>query len=76
MTLKEYVKAFPRSQRMTVRRLIADKLGVSEVYVRSMCSGIKRIPPKYALRIEKITDGAVSRQIIAPEFYPQEGAMQ
>ena len=70
MTLSEFVKKFPRIQRVAIRQWIASQLGVSEVYVRSMCSGNKPIPAKYALRIEKITDGAVPRHITAPEFYP------
>ena len=72
MTLSEYVKTFPRLQRMALRLWIASQLGISEVYVRSMCSGNKRIPAKYAIRIEKITDGAVPKHVTAPEFYPVE----
>jgi DNA-binding transcriptional regulator YdaS (Cro superfamily) len=52
---------------MAVRKWIASQLGISEVYVRSMCSGNKPIPAKYALRIEKITDGAVPKHVTAPE---------
>jgi DNA-binding transcriptional regulator YdaS (Cro superfamily) len=72
MTLSEFVHTFPRTQRMALRQLLADQLGISEVYVRSMCSGHKSIPPKYALRIEKMTNGVVPRHITAPEFYPIE----
>jgi len=72
MTLKEYVNSFPRLQRMEVRGWLAKQLGVSEVYVRSMCNGTKPIPAKYALRIEKVTAGSVSRHVIAPQFYPIE----
>lgn len=72
MTLFEYVQTFPRLQRMAVRKWIANHLSVSEVYVRSMCSGNKPIPAKYALRIEKITAGAVPKHVTAPEFYPIE----
>lgn len=72
MTLSEFVKTFPRSERMAIRQKIANLLGVSEVYIRSMCSGNKPIPGKYALRIELITKGVVSRYITAPDFYPLE----
>lgn len=72
MTLSEYVKTFPRLQRRDIRHWIASQLGVSEVYVRSMCNGSKPVLAKYALRIEKITAGAVPRHITAPEFYPIE----
>lgn len=70
MTLKEYVNAFPRSQRKSVREWIANQLRISETYVRSMCNGVKRIPEKYALRIEKLTNGVVPRYVTSPEMYP------
>lgn len=72
MTLTEFVKKLPRSHRVAIRQWIANRLGISEVYVRSMCNGNKPIPAKYALQIEKITDGAVPKHITAPEFYPIE----
>lgn len=72
MTLAEYVNTFPRLQRAAVRRFLASKLGISEVFVRSMCNGNKKIPSKYAIAIEEITEGAVSRFITAPAFYPPE----
>ena len=72
MTLSEFVRAFPRLQRMAIRRWIATQLGISEVYVRSMCNNNKAIPAKFALQIEKITDGAVPRHVTAPLFYPIE----
>lgn len=72
MTLSEYIKSYPRHQRSFIREQIAKELNVSEVYIRSMCNKNKVIPAKYALRIEKITNGAVSRHIIAPHYYPSE----
>ena len=72
MTLAEYVKTFPRLQRMAIRKCIANQLGVSEINVRSMCNGNKSIPAKYALLIEKITDGVVPKHVTAPAFYPLE----
>jgi len=72
MTLSEYVNSFPRSQRKSIRDWIANQLSISETYVRSMCNGTKRIPEKYALRIEKITDKAVPRYVTAPDMYPHE----
>lgn len=72
MNLSEFVKTFPRLQRKDVRQWIASHLGVSEVYVRSMCSGHKPIPAKFALRIETMTEGVVPRHVTAPEFYPIE----
>lgn len=72
MTLNEYVKTFPRLQRAEVKKWMADQLGVCQSYMRSMCNGTRRIPEKYALRIEKITDNAVPRHATAPDMYPQE----
>lgn len=72
MTLSEFVKTFPRLQRAELRKWIASELGISESYVRIMCYGGKPIPAKHAIRIEKITNGLVPRQITAPQFYPIE----
>ena len=72
MTLGEYVKAFPLSQRFSVRVWIASQLGVSESYVRSMCNGMKKTPAKYAIKIEKLTDGVVPRYVTAPDIYPAD----
>ena len=72
MTLSEYIKNFPRKERKKIRERIAHALSVSESYVRNMCNGNKLIPGKYAIQIEQITKGAVSRYITAPTFYPIE----
>ena len=72
MNLRDYVYSFPRIQRATVRHKIASALGISEVYVRSMCNGQKKIPCKYAVKIERATDGLVSRYVVAPELFEIE----
>jgi len=72
MTLSEYVKTFSRRERTAVRKRIAAMLGITEGYVRSMCNGHKTIPGKYAIGIEKSTNGAVPRHITAPLLYPKE----
>jgi DNA-binding transcriptional regulator YdaS (Cro superfamily) len=72
MTLADYIRRFPYAQRASVRRHIAATLGISEVYVRSMCNGNKTIPGKYALGIERATQGLVSRHVISPTLYPCE----
>lgn len=72
MNLIEYIKSFPRRTRTSIRRNIADVLQVSEVYARSMCNGNKPIPGKYAIKLEIITHGLVSRHETAPELYPLE----
>ena len=72
MTLSEFINTFPRLQRAAARRWVAGQLDITEVYVRSMCNGCKRIPAKYALKIEKLTQNAVPRHVTAPDVYPQE----
>jgi DNA-binding transcriptional regulator YdaS (Cro superfamily) len=77
MTLNEYIKSFPRNERKAIRASLGKKLdNISEVYVRSMCNGNKAIPPKFAIRIENFTGGQVSRQAIAPEYYPLESSKE
>ena len=70
MTLQKYINQFPRNQRHKIRIDMACKLGVSEVYIRSMCNGNKSIPGKYALAIEKITHGLVPKYKTCPLLYP------
>lgn len=72
MTLAEYLQTFPRLERRAVRSTIAQSLGITEGYVRSMCNGHKPIPGKFAIGIERSTNGAVPRQITAPSLYPEE----
>lgn len=72
MTLQKYINQFPRHQRHKIRVGIAYKLGVSEVYIRSMCNGNKSIPGKYALAIEKITHGLVPKYKTSPSLYPPQ----
>jgi DNA-binding transcriptional regulator YdaS (Cro superfamily) len=73
MTLAEYIQQFPRPQRFAIRVSLATALGVSEVYVRSMCNGHKLIPGKHAIPIEKFTCSAVTRHESCPTLYPLEG---
>lgn len=72
MTLSDYVKTFPRNERRVVRKCIAKALGISEVYVRMMCCGAKKIPGIYAIPIERFTGGAVRRHETSPDLYPIE----
>jgi DNA-binding transcriptional regulator YdaS (Cro superfamily) len=69
MKLNEYIESFPREVRHEVRKQLAHKLGISEVYVRSMCNGSKRILEKWAVPIEKATHGKVTRQDVCPHLY-------
>lgn len=63
-----YINSFPEINRLAIRRKIAKELRVSEVYVRSMCNGNKKIPEKYAIPIHKITNGAVPYFVIDPNL--------
>lgn len=71
MKLDEYINSFPRAAKPKKRVELAYKLGISEIYVRSMCNGNKRILEKWAVAIEKATDGNVTRQEICPHLYEQ-----
>lgn len=69
MNLRDYIESFPgRKQRAAVRRKIAEALGVSEGYVRSMCNGHREIPEDYAIPLHKATDGAVPFYITNPKL--------
>lgn len=71
MTLTEYIQHYPRHQRVAARLRIAKALGVSEVFVRSMCNGNKKIPGIYALPLERATRGLVPRYVTSPTLYPR-----
>jgi len=72
MTLTEYINSFPKKQRIHIRQSLAQALGVSEVYIRSMCNGNRSIPGVRALAIERETKGLVSRRESCPHLYPDE----
>lgn len=69
MKLSQYIETFPRQERRQLRVEIAKKLGISEIYLRHMTSGRKKIQEKYAVAIEKATDGKVRRQDVCPHLY-------
>ncbi|OSI10938.1 MULTISPECIES: transcriptional regulator [Neisseria] len=48
---------------------LARKLGVQRSTVNSWVKGRNKIPPDVAVRIEKLTDGAIRRQDLRPDLY-------
>lgn len=71
MDLQAYIKSFPRDQRTTVRKKIADAHGVSEVTVRAWANTTRRHPYTLAaIEItEEITQGIVTRYDLRPEIF-------
>ncbi|MBF8729746.1 helix-turn-helix domain-containing protein [Pseudomonas guariconensis] len=47
---------------------LARRLNVAAPTVNQWCSGERAVPPKRALQIEALTDGAVSRSDLCPSF--------
>ena len=69
MTLSEYINHFPRCDRTAIRQWLAHELNVSEVYVRSMSNGTKPFLYKHAVKIEKLTNGLVSRHLADLDYF-------
>lgn len=72
MDLIAFVKALPKQKAAHFRKCLALKLAISASYARHLCNGRNRIPSRYALAIEALTEGHVPRFITAPDHYPQE----
>ena len=68
MKLKTYIEQHPVRQRTAIKKQIAKDLGISVDYVKHMCNGIRGIPVKYAVSLEKATNGAVKREDIFPDL--------
>lgn len=66
--LGEYVNSFPKDKQQAIRQKIAKALGISEIYVISMCNGNRKVPKKYAVDIHKVTGGAVPFHVINPKL--------
>jgi len=71
MDLQAYIKSFPRDQRTSIRRKIAQAHGVSEVTVRAWANTTRRHPYTLAaIEItEQITQGIVTRYDLRPEIF-------
>ncbi len=55
------------------RRELADALGVTPPLISQWLSGHRRISPETALRIERATNGAVTREELRPDIFLREG---
>lgn len=70
MTLNQWLEKFPAGkERVKARCELAAALAVSEVYVRSMANGHRRVPAEIAPKIENFTDGAVSCRELRPDVF-------
>lgn len=71
MNLRIYLDALAFGERRKFARLI----GVVPAYLSQIRSGIRTPSPQLALLIERATNGAVSRQDLRPDVYPEEFAL-
>lgn len=67
--LRKYLLSLPESSRRQAVSDLSKALGVSESYIYAMRCGIKRIPCKYAVKLEKATKKAILREHIFPELH-------
>jgi DNA-binding transcriptional regulator YdaS (Cro superfamily) len=71
MRLPEYIKHLSRRDAVGFRKQLVNALNISKPYARHLCNGRNKLPSKYAIAVEKLTSGAVSRFDSAPEHYPE-----
>lgn len=50
----------------------ADRIGVTTGFINQMLSGLRPIPAKQVIPIEKATNGEVTRHELRPDIYPIE----
>jgi DNA-binding transcriptional regulator YdaS (Cro superfamily) len=70
MNLPEYIKAMPRYQAIQFRKKLIATLGITASYARHLCNGRNSLPSKYAITVEKLTNGEIPRHVSAPDHYP------
>lgn len=51
---------------------LARQLGVSPAVVWQWINGVRPVPGKYAIPLERISGGRLSRHDIAPDLYPRD----
>lgn len=70
MNLRDYIKTFKtaKERALEIRRL-AKKLKISHQYVYSMYCGQRRILEKYAVPLEKASNGKIPRETTCPKLY-------
>lgn len=57
------------------QKALADKLGVTQSVVWYWLEKSKRgCPAEYVLKVEEVTDGAVTRHDLRPDIWPRDGA--
>ena len=49
---------------------LARKLGLIQPYVWKWLNRDKKVPPEFAIRIEKVLEGRVTRHELRPDLYP------
>lgn len=52
---------------------LAEDTGVSVEHLRHIAHGVHPPGPKLALRIERATEGLISRHMLRPDIYPIHG---
>jgi DNA-binding transcriptional regulator YdaS (Cro superfamily) len=70
MRLTDYIRQLSRRDAADFRRQMVAALKISKPYARHLCNGRNKLPSKYAIAIERLTNGVVSRFDSAPEHYP------
>lgn len=70
MNITTYLDSFAKRERIKVRKRISKLLEVSESAVKHWYHGVRSPAPVHALKIEKITNGLVTRYELRPDIYP------
>ena len=65
MNLSEYAEKHGRAE-------LAEALQTSPAYVSQLASGHRRITAEMAIKIERATNGEVTRHELRPDLYPEE----
>jgi len=65
MTLQEYFADKKRGARVA----LAQELGITQVWLSQLISGRQVCSPELALKIEKLTEGAVTRMDLRPDLF-------
>lgn len=47
----------------------AAELGVSKTFLYQIYTGRRKIPPKFALRIQKLTSGRITAEMLRPDIF-------
>ena len=65
MQLEKYFEGKPRGTKVAMARA----LGISKVWLSILIAGTHKASPELCVRIEKYTDGAVSRFNLRPDIF-------